>query len=359
MGFFGRNSSDKKIFMKKVLLYFYYIMSKIGVIRMFYWLNRHKSIVLTYHNIIPDHLFDDSVHLGVSHSVSVFESHLSLVKRRFLNNKIKSKVCLTFDDGYKNQYALASKILEKYGLQGVFFISFKPIIDRLPLIIDKIMMWVSYVPFGDYTIFNHLFLIHKENRHQIASQLYQKLLDNYSLWDTIEAELNKAYSFDRLTINTELKKLRFDPLDSSDLLELIKNGHHVAAHSWDHRPLATLPKVQQEKDFALCKKYAEKYCNSNWYSYPFGGKEEVSEETIRLCKEHGFSVAYMNNEILMKYPKADAQYQLPRTTLPNHNNYYLLDAKLSGFEFFCKACIKNLLLLRKLFQWKKMITSNG
>ena len=57
--------SDSK---QMILLVFYFFMTHLGVIRFFYWLNRRKNVVLTYHNVIPDALFDHSPHLGVSHS---------------------------------------------------------------------------------------------------------------------------------------------------------------------------------------------------------------------------------------------------------------------------------------------------
>lgn len=312
-------------------------MSKIGIFHLFYFLNRRKETVITYHNIIPDELFDDSVHLGVSHRRSIFENHIQLIQKR--SQKKKNRFLITFDDGYNNQYTIASKMLEKYKLHGVFFISFKPIIDGLPLVIDIIMQWVSYVPDGNYQIFNSQFSITSKNRQKIVMLLYEKLLKNYQLWNTIEKELNIAYPFEMLIINSTLQELRFKPMKQENLLSLIEAGHIVASHSWDHRPLASLPIEAQEKDFALCKTYARKYCNSDSYSYPYGGVCEVSPKTAALCKKYGFSSGYMNSIFSPNWQHIDSHYQLPRLSLPNDSNIFFIDAKLSGFEFF----IKNLL----------------
>ena len=339
---------------QKLLCTFYYFISCIGLFYLFYWINRNKKIILTYHHIIPDALFDNSVHLGVSHCESVFENHIQLINRRFSKNKI----LITFDDGYKNQFEIAAKILENHGLRGIFFITFQLIVNKSTLIIDKIMQWVSYVPVGHYQLANMQFSVTAENRHQIASMFYETLLSNYLLWDTIEDQLNSNFSFDDLKMNLELKRLRFEPISESHLSILINNGHTVAAHSWDHRPLSTLPIKIQKQDFDLCKNYAEKYCNSDLYSYPYGGIQEVSPAAICLCKEYGFAGAYTNNASLI-WPEEDANFQMPRISLPNHSNRYVLDAKLSGFEFFCKMIIKKLLVFTRVFQWKEKIILNG
>lgn len=324
---------------KKILSIFYFMISTAGIFQLFYWLNRHKKIVLTYHNVIPDDLFDDTPQLGVSHSERIFENHIRLIKRRF-NSKINERVLITFDDGYKNQCEIAAKILQKNQLVGTYFISFKLLVDGSPLIIDQVMQWISYVPIGSYRILDNLYDITDDNRHYVGSLLYEKLLKNYLLWDVIENTLNNAYCFDALKINPELKRLRFEPMTSEDIVVLKAAGHRVAAHSWDHRPLATLPLEQQRKDFSLSKKYADQYCNSSWYSYPYGGKDEVSAETTSLCAEYGFTAGYMNTPDFPSFKNTEKKYQCTRMSLPNSCDSYALDAKLSGFEYFCKNTIK-------------------
>lgn len=332
---------------RQILLTFYFLMAYLGVIKFFYWLNCRKEIVLTYHNIIPDEFFDGSCHLGVSHAKSVFESQIQLIKKRFSlrgKEKNRGRCLITFDDGYKNQFEIAAKTLNCHGLQGIFFIAFESLITGQPLIIDKIMMWVSYVPVNNYTVLGKSIMINNFDRSLIASELYNKLTENYELWDVIESELNNAFPFDDLPISSKLVKLRFKPLEPNDLDILAKSEHVVAAHSWSHRPLSILPYEQQKEDFSRCALLAQKYCNSKLYSYPFGGDKEVSQLTAKLCAEHGFSAAYLNIPTSPAWCGVNANYILPRLSLPNEKNKHLLDAKLSGFESFCKKLLKKRVL---------------
>ena len=335
-------SKMAKLEMKKnILIVFYFIMMVLGIIQLFYWLNRKKKIVLTYHNVIPDELFDHSYHLGVSHSESVFKKQIQLIQKRFFYKKEKIARCfITLDDGYKNQLEIASKILNDYHLQGLFFIPFQSLTLGCTLTIDKVTMWLSYVPTGEYKILDHFITINNTNRHLVASKLYDKLIENYQLWDKIEEELNDAFPFDHLAVNPGLNELRFKPLTPNDLETLIKEGHLIGSHSWGHLPLACLPINEQREDFSKCIALAKKYCNSLIYSYPFGCMQEVSPITVQLCAEYGFSSAYMNVLELPGWSDVNTNYTLPRFSLPNEGNKYLLDGKLSGFEEFCKKIIK-------------------
>lgn len=328
----------------KILVAVYFVAAHLGLIWLFYWINRKNKIVLTYHNIIPDGLFDHSHHLGVSHGESVFEKQIQLIRRRFITNFKKREIrCLiTFDDGYKNQLEIAARILSSYGLQGVFFVSFRSITTGCTLAIDRIMMWMSYVPIGNYIVLGSGLLINDSSRHLAISNIYEKLIRNFELWCVVENELNAAYPFDMLSMDPELARLRFEPLNSEDLKMLSRQGHLVGAHSWGHQPLSTLPLELQKEDFSTCALLSSKYCNSKLYSYPFGGIEEVAPSTARLCAEYGFNAGYMNMPVAPEWPGVDAKFTLARFSLPNESNKYLLDAKLSGFEAFCKKYVKKL-----------------
>lgn len=320
---------------QKWIMIFYAGMQKLGLFKLFYFLNRNKTIYLTYHHVLPDALFDHQVHLGVSHSESVFEMQMQHIKKRFFK-KNKQRIQITFDDGYQNQYEIASPILKKYQLNGIYFISSALFEKQKTLPVDLMTQWVSYVPAGSYTLFNKNYAITDKNRYFVSGELYNQLLSNSTLWNRLESELNQAFSFDALTVSAEMKRLRFDAMTEAQLSKLKLDGHQIGAHGDDHRPLASLSINQQRADFAVSKQFSEKYCNTLHYSYPYGGKDEVSSETIRLCEEIGFDMAFINATKKIS-PQSSERFQIPRIALPNTTNVILLDAKLSGFESFCKT----------------------
>lgn len=307
----------------------------LGIIHLFYWLNRKKVIVITYHNIIPDHLFDRSPHLGVSHSASVFRAQLQVIGRRFRPSKWPASpgACvITFDDGFKNQWHIAGSILKEFDFPAIYFIPFAPLEDGRCLKVDEILKWISYAPPAAYEICGESILLTQDARAGAFAQIYDHLIRHPESWSIICSELDRAAKFDDLTISRDLDFLRFTPLDPSEIGEVRAAGHQVGCHSWEHLPLGSLPAAHLKREFDLCKSKRDLYTNSLFYSYPFGSSiEEVSTTVALRCAESGFQWAFLNTYSISGLV-CEPQFAVPRISLPNTADRYALEAKLSGFE---------------------------
>ncbi len=321
----------------------YFLLYFIGIFKLFYFLNRHKQIVITYHNIIPDAIYDnDLVHLGVSCSENIFIKQINIIAARFDMSTevgIPGTCIISFDDGYKNNIEIAAKILSKNNIDGLFFIPACYYESLDALWVDQLLMWVSYCPVGCYLILDQEFLIAQNcaTRNALWEFLYQTLLSNYCLLKPLINELNNHYSFDQLRalINNEMFALRFTPMSSDEIELLKKGGHKIGCHSYKHDILSLLTDEQLEHDFLICKSYSKKY-NSNYYSYPFGGIDEISQKVIEKCKENHYSAAFLNYE-----NKNKDIYSLGRVSLGNKSNKYCIEAQLCGFENMLKKIMKS------------------
>ena len=316
-----------------------------GIVGLFYWLNRRNYVILTYHNVIPDDLFDFSLHLGVSHSTTAFRKHLEIINRR-LNvqswppDKDALRGCvITFDDGYKNQWLVAGPIMKKFNVHGVYFVPFSTIESGRCLAVDGILRWVSYCRPGDYDILGCRIVVSEGRRQDAFSGIYNILLSDPEKWNVVESELMDLPGSSDLGVNEKMEQLRFRPLESADLEELVAAGHQVGCHSWSHLPLASLPRGQIKRDFDQCRKERERYANTRLYSYPFGGRQEVTPDVAEECETSGFEWAFLNvseNSWLKGNPK----FRIPRMSLPNTTDRFVLEAKLSGFEKALKRLLK-------------------
>ena len=126
-----------------------------GFTSLCYFLNRNRKRIIAYHNIIPDRYWDNSIHLAHSMKESSFRKQIEVIRKRFdvdLDIYNSKTVTLTFDDGYLNQYTVASKILDENKVKGYFFCVADLINDRKTLDIDMLQYWISYVPYGIYKI---------------------------------------------------------------------------------------------------------------------------------------------------------------------------------------------------------------
>ena len=308
-----------------------------ALITLFRWINRKKIIVLSYHNIIPDHLFDFAPHLFVSHSQSVFREQARFLRRYFHASTWPPKAghyrcVITFDDGYKNQWCVAGPILHDFGLPAIFFVPFGPVANREPLVVDQVLKWFSYCPAGDYKIFDDVISIRKDNRLHEYERVYRSLLANPKRWQEIVSELDKKAKFSELGTSAELEALRFMPLSADDLGAMRVANLQIGCHSWDHRPLGVLPPDEVERDFKLCEQRLDQFANSRLYCYPFGSAREVSRKVVECCAASGFEWAFLNVSQLPEGLVSDSRFAVPRTSLPNTASRYILAAKLSGFE---------------------------
>jgi peptidoglycan/xylan/chitin deacetylase (PgdA/CDA1 family) len=100
--------------------------------------NPRKAVILRYHSIQPDPArFSNTIGEGISHSEVLFAEQMEMVCRRFNPVTIddivrwlqggaplpKRAVAITFDDGFADNYHVASPVLARYGLQAAFYLA--------------------------------------------------------------------------------------------------------------------------------------------------------------------------------------------------------------------------------------------
>jgi peptidoglycan/xylan/chitin deacetylase (PgdA/CDA1 family) len=316
--------SPKKIFF--IILYFS------GIVEFFYFINKGRLRVLTYHNVLSDSIFENKLHMGVSHSEKNFETQLKLIKKRF-KTSIKNLNCeciITVDDGYQNNFSTIYPLIKKYDISCIFFVT-KNLVSGKALWIDKILIWVSYVSNGTYRLMGNEITIETSNRNNALQDLYNIILANYSIKEQLIEELEENYSFQEIKIEEEIYNQRFTGLSKDQIIEM-HSASYVCAHSVNHDILSKLTKEELTADFSRC--YNSDLYNEKFYCYPFGNAKEVNEKVLSACKDSGFSHGFINY-IPSKYEYSN--HTISRLTLPNTNDKYVLNAYLSGLHNFLKT----------------------
>ena len=326
--------------MKNSFLYIIFFLSYyLGLNRLFYFITRKRQRIITFHNVVPKHLFDNSIHLGVSCSDETFEFQIQEIERRFsITTEIGApySCMITFDDGYYNQYQCAHHILKKNSYKAVFFITSELIHTRKLLWIDKLLMYFSYLPAGKYIFCKQEFIIESENRLDAYSMAYQFILSFYDLKDKFINELDK-YSL-LLKLNPELNKFRFQPLDYNQIKEMKSYGHLIACHSSSHDIFTELKTTQLDKEINKCEVSKKTLYNCDYFSYPFGSDLEVNERVINRMRMSEFNFCFINKWLF----KCDNDnYHIQRMSLPNTKNKYLINAYLSGLYYFLRRFIND------------------
>jgi peptidoglycan/xylan/chitin deacetylase (PgdA/CDA1 family) len=314
----------KKYLIKMVFSIAYYS----GIIKLFYLFNR-RPIVITYHNIIADELSDNACHLSLTHKASVFEKQIAFLKRNFsIGMGLEpGHILITFDDGYKNNTEVALPIMERHAVCATFFIPACYFESSEMLWVDKILLWLSHVPSGTYQIVSELITIDNgASREKAFETVWAGLVSDYSTKQQILEDMEKAFCFSRLEIEEAFFKQRFEPLNRKDIDHLIKTGNQVACHSYGHEILSKLSNFDLDLEFKKCADYKSLY-NSDWFGYPFGRPDEVSDRVVKKCIASGYSRAFVNVTGNSSDP-----FLIPRLNMPDTDDEILIHARLSGFE---------------------------
>lgn len=110
------------------------LMRSLGVHHLSRWMNRHRLLAVMYHGLKP---VNGKTNSWLLVSVDAFERQLRYLKKYYDVVSVSEAAqvlergerfdrptcCLTFDDGYRNNYTLGWPLLKKYGLPATIYLA--------------------------------------------------------------------------------------------------------------------------------------------------------------------------------------------------------------------------------------------
>jgi peptidoglycan/xylan/chitin deacetylase (PgdA/CDA1 family) len=310
--------------------------------RAFNWiLNRfdHPVVVLLYHRVTT--LESDPQLLAVT--PSHFREHMQFLKDRFPILRFEEdwsevkepSVVITFDDGYSDNLLEALPILEEVGVPATFFVTTGTIgtdmefwWDELEgLILGKWHFPSSFElkdekyghlwPTGSYpereVLYNEIHPLMKK----VDSDCREDWLGQLRDWAGTDVSGRASHKL--LTVD-ELRKLAMSPLVT------------IGAHGVTHTPLSTQTLTLQREELAGSKEQLETWLGRevSVFSYPYGGRNDYTSESLNLCKAVGFRKAAANSP--GQAHRWTDPYKVPRQLLRNWS-LEVFEKKMSRFWY--------------------------
>ncbi len=306
-----------------------------------------KAIVLMYHRVAE--LKTDPWQLSVS--PQNFEEQISVLQKKkykFIstnelaeqmeNNSISAKTaCITFDDGYADNYTNAAPVLENHGIKACFFICTGYIgsgkkfwwdsLEDILLNSPELPTSLSLDPGGESFTFSSIEKkLCSEHELKHASwvwpapapteriKLYLSLRERLRplVLSKIGEHINEIKDWAGYKAGNELSDY---PMDDNQLNKLAASKYfELGIHTHTHPALSFHSRGYQENEIVGCRQELDirfgKKCSA--LAYPYG---IFNEDTISIAKQENLSLAFTTHEQIVT--SSSDPYQLGRFHVKN------------------------------------------
>jgi peptidoglycan/xylan/chitin deacetylase (PgdA/CDA1 family) len=278
---------------------FHFMLSQIPV--------RDSLMVLDYHRVgdaeadafdpgvfsTTGEQFDEEIsYLKRNYTLVTLEEALAPPERTSQGKTRRSRVLITFDDGYRDNYDIAFPILRSHGVPGVFFLCTG-------------LIGSSYVPWWDRIA--SVMRTAQERRFtlrypgELVVDLDQEELDKNLR--TVLREYKRPDNTDQERFIRELKEAARGEeapvasrlfLSWDEAREMIRGGMVIGSHTVSHHILSQLTPEQQFEEITNSRATlkAELGVEIDALAYPVGSKYSFSELTQKLAQEAGYRAAF-------------------------------------------------------------------
>ncbi len=318
---------------KKILARMIYLS---GIVRMGRPLLSDRLIVFNYHRLRPDDPafappFDEDV-FGPTRSE--FRRHMAWLKR---NTRIISEtdlldffgtgkfpgginVMITFDDGYRDNYATAYPILKELGIPAIFFVPTRMIHNRKLGWWDIAAYLIKNTERNEIAV-NGVSLPLRDGRRNHAIRVIQFRLQSMRPGRVQEflAEMALHCRVPFPTIEQQGAQL----MDWDEIRAVARDGFTIGSHTHSHATLSTLTPQEQAREMIRSGSILEEKTGKPVRSiaYPLGGNNHISADTARIAAETGYRAGFSFNTGFNPVGKIDP-YHLRR--IPGPDDFYLL-----------------------------------
>jgi peptidoglycan/xylan/chitin deacetylase (PgdA/CDA1 family) len=217
-----------------------------------------------------------------------------------------ASVAVTLDDGLVD-HGPAAKVLEGANIRGIFFVTSRPLTDRVPLVVHKVhWLRATTIPDDFRREFNGLVPAEWAERHhpnqdaEAAAKIYVydspgdamlKYRINFRLPHDVVDAVTSAMLKSRGISDGEFCRRTY--LDADGVRALQDAGHLVAAHGHSHTPFSRLEPRELATDIQTNVDCLTGILGASprWVSYPYGRDWAVPEDTSAFCRQFGFEIA--------------------------------------------------------------------
>lgn len=240
---------------------------------------------------------------------------------------------LTFDDGLVEHLDVVAPALERRGLSGVFCPPGRAVVERRPLDVQRTQFLLTAT--ADHEALARRILdavddpdrLWAENtpphRYDAPATVFVKRALQEGLADGQREELLETLFREHVTDDDEaFADSLYLTLDGCR--ELVRRGHEVIGHGWEHRRLGLLDEAAQREELERTRDFVQDVGGTWALCYPYGSR---SATTLRLLRDLRCAAGLTTDP--RRATPADSLLELPRI---DTNDLQLEVVELAGAD---------------------------
>jgi len=254
------------------------------------------------------------------------------VKRRLDGHSGRKFACLTFDDGYRDNFEHAYSIAQRHSVPfTVYLVS--GFVERIRVMwwlgLERVLSQESSVAF-EFRGLSHLFdTSDPEKKHRCFRQVGELFTScNTTEQEALMDVFQERYAVDFRAASDEAT------LTWTMVHEMARSGLvEFGAHTVSHYPLRTLSEPEARSEIAGGAQALAEHVGYpvRHLSYPFGGRAHARSREFRLAAEFGFDTAVTTRHGNLMRAHRDHCWAIPRLSVNGlYQDLANIDVYLSG-----------------------------
>lgn len=273
------------------------------------------------------HLFEQQLQFFIKnfHVITMEEVLQAIDNKKAIPD---NAVLLTFDDGYIDNFTVAFPLLQKYKIQGSFFIPGKTFTENVVLDVNKIHFILASASIGmikkdlqellnqyreeDFTIPSNKSLYEQyavKSRFDDADTIFVKRVLQTGIPENIRSAI-AGRLFKKYVGLSESDFSRELYMNRDQIRCMKENGMFIGLHGYDHYWMGKLPLEQMKKDVEKALEVMDEFIDRKaWVmNYPYG---DFNEDVMRHIAACGCKLG-LTTEVRIADLDSDSPYQIPR-----------------------------------------------
>lgn len=279
---------------------------------------RRKLLIMIYHRVLdePDFMRPGEVDkVTFTWQMQLLAKHFNVLPLaeamdRMQNDTLPSRsICITFDDGYADNYNNALPILQKFNLTATFFIANgflnggrmwnDTVIEAIRNFSDSVLD-LTEIGLGQFDMFSENQKVQATNK--IIQQIKHLAIEKRDEYTAYIAAQSQNLPDDLMMTSEQLKKL-------------YQSGMEIGGHTVNHPILAKLDDEAANREIQQNKLFLEQLLNvtSRFFAYPNGKPDaDYLQQHLQMVRQNGYQAAVSTHWGVAT--QSSDPWQLPRFT---------------------------------------------